>query len=140
MLRLLTKMAGSTLVILGSGLQMAVLGQGYNSIYFCCGYLYFEQPFQRIIDRKKHMFKTQYGEYIAPERLEVKEDFQFFKNSFFFCCKLQLVTRKFKGIFAKSPYVDQLFVYGNTLQDWVLWLAEIQEFSHDQFKSVNILD
>jgi len=45
----------------------------------------------RIIDRKKHMFKTQYGEYIAPERLE--------------------------GILAKSPDVDQLFVYGNTLQE-----------------------
>lgn len=48
----------------------------------------------RIIDRKKHIFKTQHGEYIAPERLE--------------------------GIFTKSPYVDQMFVYGNSLQAYLV--------------------
>ena len=48
----------------------------------------------RIIDRKKHIFKTQHGEYIAPERLE--------------------------GIFTKSPFVDQMFVYGNSLQAYLV--------------------
>jgi len=73
----------------------------------------------RIIDRKKHIFKTQHGEYIAPERLE--------------------------GIFTKSPYVDQMFVYGNSLQAYLVavivpnpdkW-AEIAENKEALLKQVN---
>ena len=50
----------------------------------------------RIIDRKKHIFKMQQGEYIAPERLEV--------------------------IFEKSPFIDQVFVYGNSLREYLVAL------------------
>ena len=73
----------------------------------------------RIIDRKKHIFKTQHGEYIAPERLE--------------------------GIFVKSPFVDQMFVYGNSLQAYLVavivpnpdkW-AEIKEDKEALLKEVN---
>ena len=39
-------------------------------------------------------FKTIQGEYVAPERLE--------------------------GVYTKSPMVDQMFVYGNSLQSYLV--------------------
>ena len=48
----------------------------------------------RIIDRKKHIFKTQQGEYIAPERLE--------------------------SIYGKCNLIDQVFIYGNSLRSFLV--------------------
>lgn len=47
-----------------------------------------------IIDRKKNIFKLSQSEFVAPEKLEI--------------------------LFIKSPYIANCFVYGNSLQSYVL--------------------
>ena len=48
----------------------------------------------RIIDRVKNMFKLQQGEYIAPEKIENK--------------------------LSKCKYIEQLFIYGDSLQSYLV--------------------
>eukprot|EP00826_Nyctotherus_ovalis_P050113 TRINITY_DN610_c0_g3_i2.p1 TRINITY_DN610_c0_g3~~TRINITY_DN610_c0_g3_i2.p1 ORF type:complete len:575 (-),score=138.99 TRINITY_DN610_c0_g3_i2:150-1874(-) len=50
----------------------------------------------KIIDRKKNIFKLQQGEYVAPERIE--------------------------NILNNSPWVNQIFVYGNSYQNYLIAL------------------
>ena len=48
----------------------------------------------RVIDRVKNIFKLQQGEYVAPEKLE--------------------------NILVKDKYVDQIFVYGDSLKNYLI--------------------
>jgi long-chain acyl-CoA synthetase len=48
----------------------------------------------RVIDRVKNIFKLQQGEYVAPEKLE--------------------------NILVKDKYVDQIFVYGESLKNYLI--------------------
>ena len=52
-----------------------------------------------IIDRKKHIFKLQQGEYIAPEKLE--------------------------NIYGSSKYVQQIFVHGDSLKTSIVAIIVI---------------
>jgi len=54
----------------------------------------------RIIDRRKHIFKLSQGEYIVPEKIE--------------------------NIYTLSQYVNQVYVYGESLKVsfWLLFLRE----------------
>jgi long-chain acyl-CoA synthetase len=48
----------------------------------------------KIVDRAKNIFKLSQGEYIAPEKLE--------------------------NVYVQSPYVMQLWIYGDSLRDFVI--------------------
>jgi len=58
----------------------------------------------QIIDRKKNIFKLSQGEYVAAEELE--------------------------GIFGRSDYVNQLWIYGNRCDAWVLMQARMRAHVH----------
>ncbi|XP_026190205.1 long chain acyl-CoA synthetase 6, peroxisomal [Cyclospora cayetanensis] len=68
----------------------------------------------KIIDRAKNIFKLAHGEYVAPERLE--------------------------NIYSNSPWVDQIFVYGDSLEAALVAVvvpsgAAIQKWADDNGKS-----
>lgn len=58
-------------------------------------------PFQngtlKIIDRKKHIFKLSQGEYIVPEKIE--------------------------NIYIRSQYIEQVFVYGESLKSCIVGIV-----------------
>lgn len=67
----------------------------------------------RIVDRVKNIFKLQQGEYISPEKIE--------------------------NIFSNCKYIEQIFIYGDSLQSYLI--AIIYPKSHDVIeflKSKNI--
>ncbi|XP_035211060.1 long-chain-fatty-acid--CoA ligase 5-like [Stegodyphus dumicola] len=51
----------------------------------------------KIIDRKKNIFKLSQGEYIVPEKIE--------------------------SIYLTSKFISQIFVYGDSLQSWLVGIA-----------------
>ena len=69
----------------------------------------------RIVDRVKNIFKLQQGEYISPEKIE----------NIYECCK----------------YIEQIFVYGNSLKNYLVCIVYPKE--HDivkYFKNKGIND
>ena len=67
----------------------------------------------KIIDRAKNIFKLSQGEYIAPEKLE--------------------------NVFIQSPFLQQIFVYGDSLQSYLVAIgvvepAQIKKWARDQCK------
>lgn len=54
----------------------------------------------QIVDRAKNIFKLSQGEYIAPEKLE--------------------------NVYVKSPYVAQVWIHGDSLQNHILAFVVVE--------------
>ena len=70
----------------------------------------------KIIDRVKNIFKLQQGEYISPEKIE--------------------------NILSGNKYVEQIFIYGDSLQNYLIAFinpnqAEVIEFLKNKYKDIN---
>jgi long-chain acyl-CoA synthetase len=77
----------------------------------------------RIVDRVKNLFKLQQGEYISPEKVE--------------------------GIYEKCKYIEQIFIYGNSLKNYLVCIVHpnsddiinylkskgIDDVSYDNYKN-----
>ena len=77
----------------------------------------------RIVDRVKNLFKLQQGEYISPEKVE--------------------------GIYEKCKYIEQIFIYGNSLKSYLVCIVHpksddiinylkskgINDVSYDNYKN-----
>ena len=68
----------------------------------------------QIIDRAKNIFKTSFGEYIAPERLE--------------------------GIFIQSLWLNQVWVYGDSLKDALCLIAVVDPGKVAEYAKANNLE
>lgn len=55
----------------------------------------------RIVDRKKNMYKLSQGEYVAPEKIE--------------------------DVYARSPFISQLFVYGDSFESFLIAIIVLDE-------------
>ena len=71
----------------------------------------------RIVDRVKNIFKLQQGEYISPEKIEI--------------------------IFSACKYIEQIFIYGDSLQSYLIAVIypksqDVIEFLKKKFTNDNI--
>lgn len=75
--------------------------ESFHNEWFCSGDIGQVNPngTVKIIDRCKHIFKTQAGEYIAPMKLE--------------------------NIFVQSKWFDQVWIHGESLQPYILLIGVI---------------
>lgn len=68
----------------------------------------------RIIDRAKNIFKLSQGEYIAPEKLE--------------------------NVYVQSPFIQQIFVYGDSLQNYLVSIVVVEPATVKKWAADNNLD
>ena len=68
----------------------------------------------KIIDRAKNIFKLSQGEYIAPEKLE--------------------------NVYIQSPFIQQIFVYGDSLQYYLVSIIVIEPSTVKSWAAENGLD
>jgi len=68
----------------------------------------------QLIDRKKNIFKLAQGEYIAPEKIE--------------------------NVLVKSPFVSQIFVYGDSLQSYLVAVITLDEKAVQKWANANSIN
>jgi len=71
------------------------------------GRISFDDKGLKIIDRVKEIFKTAQAEYIAPSKLE--------------------------SVYAKSPYVSQIFVHGDSLKSYIIGIIHPNKTGIEKF-------
>lgn len=65
----------------------------------------------KIIDRAKNIFKLSQGEYIAPEKLE--------------------------NVYVKSAWVDQIWIHGDSLQNFIVAFVVVPEKKVEEWCKAN---
>ncbi|CAF3806836.1 unnamed protein product [Rotaria sordida] len=73
-----------------------------------------ENNTMRIIDRKKNIYKLSQGEYIAPEKIE--------------------------GIYARSQFISQVFVYGDSFQNFPVAIVVLDDGFVKKWAAENSID